>query len=406
MKPTLTSNQIAFMIAGSSLMFPYTFLSLLRVTPANQDVWIVALLSFLFIIILNYPLLFLTEKFRGVDIVDTHELILGKTAGKLVSGLLCFFTFFCLTACMLSIALYIKQYVLSETPLWMMFLFLIVPFSFASIKGPGVIGRLAVFIVPLIVVTVAFFALLGLEDWDVQRILPILADSTVSEIGYGAFIAACRFSEVIILFLFSFFLSKESTVKGTYFKGFIIYAVNLFLIVFSTLSFFGPDIAKHANNPFLTYSRLIGGDDMFQRVQAINLFTWFAGSITKLIIYNYMCTYILARIINKPKIAQKHLVIPVASLSYVLCLMPPWRRMAVIHFLNNDLVFSGVVLFFIILIPALVLLIYLLRKKNVDAALQQKKKQVAETERAYEQAQHEQDKQISKPAAVQENAQN
>ncbi len=43
-KASITSVQLVLMSVGSALIFPYTFMPILRTPPANQDAWIVLLL--------------------------------------------------------------------------------------------------------------------------------------------------------------------------------------------------------------------------------------------------------------------------------------------------------------------------------------------------------------------------
>jgi len=91
----VSSSQIGLLLAGSAMMFPYTFLPVMRTPPANQDVWVVQLLTMVFILILNLPLLFIINKFRGFDLNETNEIILGRVGGIIAASAFFLLAFFC-----------------------------------------------------------------------------------------------------------------------------------------------------------------------------------------------------------------------------------------------------------------------------------------------------------------------
>lgn len=364
----LTSTQVACMMAASSLMFPYTFLPVLRVPPANQDAWLVVILSVLYSILFSTPILILSNKFRGLDVGEMTEIIVGKVGGRVANALMLCFVLFCFTACMLAMALYLKLYVLAETPLWVLVTFLLIPLTYASMKGAGTIGRLAMIIVPLISATIIFFFVLGLKDMKVENILPILADSSFLELNIGAILTGARVSEIIILGLFSFYLREKDSINGTFFKGLTIYGAINVIITMSTLLLMGSGVAKLMNNPFLTYARQVGGGDILQRVQALTLFTWFSGSIMKLMIYNYMGSFLLSKIVNNKKLKSRHFAVPISAAAFILSLLRPFGRMSTLHYLNSQFIFSSIVFSAVFILPLTLILIYLFRYKSVNKA--------------------------------------
>lgn len=365
-KMQISSLQVAAMMAGSSVMFPYTFLPVLRVGPANQDAWLVIVLSLLYTIIFCVPILILINKFRGLDVPELAETIAGKAAGKAAMCLLSLFVFFCLFACMQAMAIYLKLYILAETPLWVINAFLLIPLTYASIKGVGTIGRLATLVVPFIIVTIVFFFVLGLKDMKLDNIMPIFADSTIADINYGAMVTGARFSEIIILGIFSYYLKDNVSINGTFFKGLLTYAVVFLLITLSTLLLLGSGVAKLLNNPFLSYARQVGGGDIMQRVQALAIFTWFAGSILKLMIYNYMASFLLERMVGNKKLQSKHYAVMVSIAAFMIANIKYLSRMSTLHYVNSQLIFSSIVFSVVFVMPTILLVIYLFRFKTVN----------------------------------------
>lgn len=362
----ISSSQVAAMMAGSSVMFPYTFLPVLRVGPANQDAWLVIVLSLLYTIVFSLPLLILSNKFRGLDFPELSETIAGKAAGKVATCVLSLFVFFCFFACMQAMAIYLKLYILAETPLWVINAFLLIPLTYASMKGAGTIGRLAVIVVPFIVVTIVFFFALGLKDMRLDNIMPIFADSTIADLNFGAMVTGARFSEIIILGVFSYYLKDNVSINGTYFKGLLIYAVVFLLITLSTLLLLGSGIAKLLNNPFLSYARQVGGGDVMQRVQALAIFTWFSGSILKLMIYNHMASFLLERIVGYKKFKSKHYAVGLSVAAFLIANIRYLSRMSTLHYVNSQLIFSSIVFSVVFVVPTILIVIYLFRFKTVN----------------------------------------
>lgn len=53
-KTSITATQLMMLAVGSSFMFPYTFMPILNAPPANQDVWLVLLLSIVYCLYCDY----------------------------------------------------------------------------------------------------------------------------------------------------------------------------------------------------------------------------------------------------------------------------------------------------------------------------------------------------------------
>ncbi len=117
-------------MVGSALVFPFTFMPVVTSGPKNQDVWIVLLLSYVFILILNLPWLFLINKFRGMDINEMAEATLGKFFGKVALIPIGLFCVYCFTACMEITGIFINVYVFGYVSTWVLlvcWLFLLFP---------------------------------------------------------------------------------------------------------------------------------------------------------------------------------------------------------------------------------------------------------------------------------------
>lgn len=370
-KPVFTSVQLLFMAVGSALVFPYTFMPILNAPPANQDMWAVLIMTFVYIFVINLPLLFLMNRYRGMNAVEIFETTLGKFFGKLALIPVVLFCIYCYTACMMITAIFINLYVMPDTPVFVLLLFMVIPISYTAFKGAGTIGRMAVFIVSVAIATIVIFFLLGIEQMDFNILRPAFADSTFLEMNIGAFYTGARYSEILIFFVFSYYLGKRASINKTYALTLGIFGLCFMLLLLPVMLTLGVEYAQHAWNPYFTYTRQLKLFDFLERMQAFNLITWFPTALLKLTIYNYMASFILSNIFRTK--SHKGFVIPVSVVAFSACLLPVLNNSATIELLRSDKVFPYVIMPVIFVIPLIVVLVYLLRKKKIDSIIQQKR---------------------------------
>ncbi|MEL7610154.1 MAG: endospore germination permease [Bacillota bacterium] len=370
-KPFLTPTQLALMSVGSALVFPYTFMPILSAPPANQDAWIVLILTLVYILLINAPLLFIMNKFRGIQAYETLETILGKFFGKAACLIFVAFFVYCFTACSLITAVFINLYIFPETPTWALLIYMAVPVCYAAIKGAGTIGRLSTFIVPFIILTIILFFLLGIKKMDFEELAPVLADSTFLELNHGAFLTGARYSEILIFFVFTFYLKGKSSIIKTYAAALGVFFVSFLIILIPTLTVLGVELGKHAWNPYFMFTRQVEGYDFIERVQSLNALAWFPAALLKLMMYNYMGSYIFSGVVKAK--SHKVFVLPITAIGFIICLLPVMNKSSTVEFLRSDAVFPFIVLPVIFVVPMILLVVYFFRRKKMNLILEQKK---------------------------------
>jgi len=354
------------MAVGSALVFPYTFMPILNAPPANQDVWIVLILTILYVFVLNFPVIFLINKFRGNSFNEIFEKILGKIFGKVIAFIYVLFFLYCFTACMLIMAIFINLYLFPGTPTWGLLLAFLIAASYAAYKGAGTIGRLATIFVPLILFTIVIFFIMGIDKMDLGILKPVLADSKFLDLNKGAFLTAARYSEILIFLTFSYYLQQEVNINKTYFRSILIFAFGFFLILLPTVLVLGVDFARIAWNPYYVYTRQVEVLGFLERMQAINTLAWFPLSLLKLSLYNYMASHVFSGILGLK--SHKPFVIPVSVLGFIACLIPIMNKSSTVELLRSDNVFPFVTLPVIFVLPLIIMIVYLIRKKKIKNA--------------------------------------
>jgi len=371
-KPLLTTVQLVFMAVGSALVFPYTFMPILVTPPANQDVWIVLPLALVYIGIINAPIMFLINKFRGRSANDTIGVILGKPAGKAAAVIFVLFFLYCSTACMMIMGQFIKIYLKPETPTWALLVFMAVPIAYMSYKGAGTIGRITLFFVPFLMFTIIFFFAFGFSQMDIKQIKPVLADSTFLQLNEGAFLTAARDSEILIFFVFSFYIGEKASIIKTYAVALGIFAVCFLLILIPIILVLGDEYAKHLWSPYYHFATQVEAFGFLTRVQAFFVIALFPVSLLKLTMYNYMASHVFSGIVNSR--THKTFVIPFTLLSFIACLLPFMQTTDTFELFSSDQFFPFVILPVIFVLPLIMLIVYLIRRKKINVLLMSEKK--------------------------------
>ncbi|MDD4000053.1 MAG: GerAB/ArcD/ProY family transporter, partial [Bacilli bacterium] len=292
---------------------------------------------------------------------------LGKVFGKIILIPFVLFCMFCFIACLLITKIFITLYIFPDTPAWVLILFMIVPITYAAYKGAGVISRLSNFIVPIALFAVLLFFILSLTDMDFSIFQPVLADSTFLEINQGAFFTAARYSEILIYWVFSFFLMKKSNLKKTYAVTLLIFLVSMALMVIPTVSVLGVEYAKRTWNPYYTFTRQIELFHSIERIQTLNLMAWFPCALFKLSIYAFMTSYIVANIFKAK--THKPFVIPTSAFAFAICLLPVMNKSSTIEILRSDQVFPYFILPATFGVPLIILIVFLFRKNKINLIL-------------------------------------
>jgi len=369
-KPSITALQLIFLTVGSALAFPYTFMPILNAPPSNQDVWIVLIITIVYMALLNLPLLIIINKLRGPSFNEIFELILGRFFGKLLALFYVLFYLYCFTACLLVMAVFINIYLFPDTPTWAILLTFLLAATYAAYKGEGVIGRLSTIFVPIIIFTIIIFFLMGIGKMDWRILLPILADSKFLDLNLGALLTAARYSEILIFLLFSQFLDRQVSINKTYVRAVLVFAVNFMLILLPTILVLGIDFARIAWNPYYVYTRQVEALGFLERMQAINTLAWFPLALLKLSLYNFMASHVFAGVLGAK--SYKPFVIPISVLGFIVCLLPFLNTSSTIELLRSDKVFPFVSLPVIFGFPLILLIVYLIRRKKINLMLRRR----------------------------------
>jgi spore germination protein (amino acid permease) len=363
-QPHISALQLILLAVGSALMFPYTFMPIFNTVPKNQDIWIVLILSLFYMVLIDFPILYLIIKYKGLNFNQIYELISGKIIGKIISLITVLLLLMCYFVCLMSALHFINILIMPTTPMYALLILAVIPVTYISNKGAGVLGRLSLFIVPPIIVTVMIFGLAGLDLMELDNLKPILAESKFLEINKGALLTASRYSEINIFFIFSYFLKKEAKIPKIYITALLLYGLVFLIMLLCTILALTYDVASISINPYFIFTRQVQLYESIEKLQILNIFVWFPGTLLKLSLYSFMASYILSQIFVK--VSRQKFSIALGVLVIILGATPALDKTTIYKFLSSDAVFPRVIFLTTFLIPLLVVIISFIRKKFID----------------------------------------
>lgn len=362
-KDMITSRQAILMLTMFRLTLVISYTPSLGLPPANQDVWIAVIVSFVYTIIFRIPILFLANKFKDMSIMEYIEKIMGKFIGKTIVifyGL--YFTIYSIYTLVVQSQL-VGVAILTRTPYWIIIFFVTVISIYICLKEIVVIYWISEFIVPIALFSIISLVLLGLGNVDFQLLLPILADSTFLEINQGAMMLSFIITDILILVMSVPYLENKEDINKIFIKGTIYSLILVVIIIVVTQGALGIEQAKHSNYPFYIYTRLINYNSVFEKIDLIFVLAWLSANVGRIIVYMYLAYLSFKYIfkIKNEKLMIYFISIFVSLISLYLSNMG-FRTMSQ-GLLNEALMYLSII--FVTVIPLIIMMVYFIRRKSL-----------------------------------------
>lgn len=359
----LSTRQILFLLVLSRLNTAYTYLPAVATPPANQDVWIAEILSVVYTFGLCGPLLYLSNRFENMTLLEYTEKIMGKLAGKFL-GLL-------IAAQLMIISLLqlplldnlLRAAIMPETPDAAILLFMLPVCVYAVYKGPEALGRLAEIFAPLLFATIIIFTLLNINKMEFAVLLPVLADSTLRDLNIGAFNVSSRCFEIIALAMFVPYINEKGAINRIFIYYIAVCTVFFLIITLSVQTVLGTELAAKVSFPYYVYTQTIKAYDVVERIDPINAFSWIFGIMLKYSLLLYLTVAGLAQVFGVK--SYKTFILPITLLQFIVVLKTPLVKFNVMSSIMSYKFIPFITLPGMFVIPLVVLAVYFLRRESL-----------------------------------------
>ncbi|MGG1599859.1 GerAB/ArcD/ProY family transporter [Paenibacillus naphthalenovorans] len=289
----LSSRQILWLLATFELGMSILLTASPSIMDAKQDAWISFLLAGAAAIFITVVSVKLSLLYPGLTFIEFSQSILGKWLGKIIV-IPYFIQWYSVIPIILRQASdFIDMIMFTRTPLLLILLLVLIPVIYVTYHG-GIqgIGRCSEIVGPIIFFAFGLVLLLGVINMDVNRVLPVYADSGRINILKGAIppLAFLGESSTILLML-TCFVNDQKKVVSRALWGVGIASFFLSLSVLASLMTFGPHLSAKMWYPFFEMIRYISFMEFIQNLESIIVIVWFLSVCIKLSVYIFITSY-------------------------------------------------------------------------------------------------------------------
>lgn len=356
--------QLMSLIIINRFLFGFSFMPTVTIAPANQDAWMTDLLSGVIIFLFAIPLLIMSSQFPKRTFNEYFQLILGKPVGKVISVIYAIYLVGISSLTVLLLSDFLLSAVMPETPPYAILIFILVPCCYATYKGLECIVRAATLMAIVIAIIIGLYFFLNYNNMHFDHFLPILSDTSLSEMAFSSFNNASRFSDCFLFFLFLPYIGKTKSYTPT---KILLIAVTVFtlmntILTVATQAVLGAGFSKTLKYPYFTSIQQINVYDIIQRVEFFNVMAWIIIFFFKLASTNLAASMIMAQVFKTK--SYKPFVIPINLVITGLVLFTSISYYAVLKKVFDDIAY--LIIFTVnFAIPSVVLLVYYIRRKSL-----------------------------------------
>lgn len=326
---------------------------------AGSNSLIILLFAGAIVLGLTYIIIALNCRFPGKTLPDYSIEIIGKAPAKVLTMLYVFYFLAFIAMEVRIISEIVKLFLLTEAPVELIILCMILTSTYAVRGGVECIGRISELFFPLLFIPFAFMLLPGLTDVDFSNLLPVFYgfEKKLLKTLPGLALSFAGF-ETLLIYM-GFMKEPRKTYKYALW-GLAFVTVSYVIIAGLCISKFGIEWTKKMVWPVLGYVRSINLPGLFiERLDGVMLGIWILAIYSTVIILYFALTFSLSKVFATRE--QKQYALPLVPFIYLFSLIPlnPSEILKMPVYVNQYL---GIVMYFIV--PSFLLLMSLIRKKG------------------------------------------
>ncbi len=311
-KPSQYMLLIPGFLSGSLLILAF-FSNL-----AKQDSWIIVLFSVPIILPFLALYVYVSKKFPGKSLIEIHEIVYGKVAGRIISALYVFFFLSLLSFNIRDMSVFYTSAIMLETPPVVFMVATTALCAYAVKKDIKVIARVSAAVFILLMIALFFTVVLLLGDLRFDNILPIFelpADKFVQALVIMSFVP---FGEIILFLMVTPYI-KDYKKLGRYSLGGLCIAALVYLLVIIR----NTTVLGAAGNYFALPSyqsvQMINIGEFLNRVELFIALNQTASLFIKISILYFATVNALNQIMRLK--SKRAIVIPIGAIAVIYALV-------------------------------------------------------------------------------------
>ncbi|MFT3952566.1 MAG: endospore germination permease [Oscillospiraceae bacterium] len=208
-----------------------TMLSVYVVGLTEQDSWAALLFAAVLYLPVLAVLLTLIRKFPDKGLFELNEAAFGKVGGAVVSGVYVLFFYFLTTLNLNSAGRFVKQTIMTNTPIEVLNICYIALAAYAISKGFNVIGRYATFFSFLSLAVISFSIFATSQIFDVRNFLPLFDKEPMRYVQSTHILLTIPLGELVCMLVIAPYVKRNKPGLGKEFLWGYIVGLVAFLAV-------------------------------------------------------------------------------------------------------------------------------------------------------------------------------
>ncbi|MDA8441232.1 MAG: endospore germination permease [Peptococcaceae bacterium] len=297
---------LLFCLAIGSMLFT---LPKMMINQAQQDVWLVLLLSLFFDSCFGVIIYVLSLRHPNQTMVQYCETLFGKWLGKL-AGLVFVIYFAGISIQILMVVVdYLATVMMPETPKLAFSLLILLICAYTVDAGLEVIARVSEVIAPVIVGSLCLIITLSINNVHLEYLEPVF-QHTFGEIVQSSFLPTTWLGNLIVAgMLLPQHNNKHKTLLAILAATTAI-VVGLMIILVETIAVIGVNLSSTQIYPIYRLVQMISVGDFLEHVESLLVIIWVAGSFIGVILTNYCSTLGLEQVTG---LTHKHRLLTIIN---------------------------------------------------------------------------------------------
>lgn len=292
----ISGYQAMLLVIGTIIPTTIMFLPGKMYQVAKQDSWLSVILVSLLGLYVAIVMYAIQRRFTGYTVLEASRFVFGSVVSKIVC--LAYLAYFVhINAIILrEFSSMIATMFMPETPMNAFSICIIIAVLYAVSNGLEVLARSTEIFMPIILILVFAISILNINNIEVSRLSPVLADG-MAPIIKGAIPGAVFMTETVVLGILLPFLNKRQLALKVSFTAVIIVMLIQLLMTVTSITVIGSRLARY-QYALLGLSRVISVADFIERVEPFVMITWVFGGLVKIGVFVFCSTVAAAKFLG------------------------------------------------------------------------------------------------------------
>lgn len=324
---------------------------------ANQDGWIIVILSTIIAMIIALTITSLAQMFPKDSFYDYSSKIMSRPIGLILT--LGFILKIILTVAM-ELRLFceiIKETILPRTPFSVVSFVMLLASGYCASKGFETRARLAEILIIIVFLPLTIILLFSLLKLNFSNLLPILINSNTDFIR-GAFLSTIFFTGIEFCLLVYPYVNNPKKVQKSVIATILYIGLFMLFITIITIAKFGAENLKHQSWPLIEFIEMINLPGSFMEGQGAAIMSFWIISVFAFVNASLFFLSLLVKDVIKKGSTENYIIIGLIAI-FIVSLLPQ-NIDDVLKIMNLIFITLGIAYLFIL--PFIMLIVAKLRR--------------------------------------------